>query len=154
MADSPYKIVWHIEPQFSPRVRKRALGALARRALKAEGAAAPSEISIVVTDDETVRMLNRRFRGIAESTDVLSFQMGEDESFVTASGSAPLLGEVVISYETAARQADEAGLAVEDELSHLLVHGVLHLLGHDHESAADAEAMRAREESLLGRAAH
>ena len=108
----------------------------------------------MITDDATVQELNRRYRGLDEPTDVLSFEMGEDPSFVAESKSAPLLGEVVISYQTAARQAEEAGHDVEGELAHLLVHGVLHLLGYDHESTADALAMRAREESLLGRAAH
>ena len=64
------------------------------------------------------------------------------------------MGEIVISYPTAARQAEEAGHTVDEELAHLLVHGILHLLGYDHESRADARRMRAREEALLGRAAH
>jgi probable rRNA maturation factor len=69
---------------------------------------------------------------------------------VTPPGSGRQLGEIVISYPTAARQAQEAGHPVDEELAHLLVHGVLHLLGHDHQSPAEARRMRAREEALLG----
>ncbi len=154
MAPAGYSIVWHVEPPFAGQVRKRALAALARRALAAESAPVPLELSIVISDDATVRELNRRYRGIDESTDVLSFEMGEDADFVTPEKDADLLGEVVISYPTAARQAEEAGHSAHDEVSHLLVHGILHLLGYDHASAAAARVMREREDELLGGTAH
>lgn len=154
MARRGYAVALHIAPPFAPRVSRRALGALTRRVLAAEGVLAPAELSIVVADDATVRELNRRYRGVDELTDVLSFGLEDEHGFVTPPGSARQLGEVVISYPAAARQAEEAGHAIDAELAHLLVHGVLHLLGYDHVSAADARAMRAREEALLGRAAH
>jgi probable rRNA maturation factor len=146
-----FGITCHVEPRFRRRVRIRPLVALARRALEAEDARASGELSIVVTDDDTVRELNRRYRNTDAPTDVLSFALAGG-GFPEANP-APL-GEIVISYETAARQAAEAGRAVEDELAHLLVHGVLHLLGYDHQSPADARRMRAREEALLDRPAH
>jgi probable rRNA maturation factor len=153
MARPAYAIALRVEPAFAPLVRQRSLAALARRALAAEDVPAPAGLSVVVTDDETIRELNRRFLGIHEPTDVLSFGLEED-SFVTPPGSGRQLGEIVISYPTAARQAEEAGHSVEEELAHLLVHGFLHLLGYEHESAADGRRMRAREDALLGHVAH
>ena len=112
-----------------------------------------SEVSVVVTDDDTVRQLNQRFRGVDAATDVLSFRLDTD-GFVTPPDSRRQLGELIISYPTAARQADEAGHDVEGELAHLVVHGLLHLIGYDHESPSDRRAMREREDALLGRPAH
>lgn len=147
---APYRLFWYVAPAFARRVRRRALGALARRALAAEGAPGLTELSVVITDDATVRDLNRRYRGEDAPTDVLSFDLRGDGF----AGNDRLLGEVIISFETAARQSKAAGHPIEDELAHLLVHGVLHLLGYDHESPREARAMRAREEALLGRRAH
>ena len=152
MAPAPYTIDFSIEPSFARQVRRRSLAALARQALAAEGAPAPTELSIAVTDDETMRDLNLRYRNIDAPTDVLSFRLDSDDGFVTPPESRRSLGEIVISYPTAARQAEEAGHAVDEELAHLVVHGVLHLLGYDHESPVEARAMRAREEALLGSA--
>jgi probable rRNA maturation factor len=149
-----YAVPVQVEPAFAGSVRRRVLAALARRVLAAEGVSAPAELSIVVSDDETVRELNRRYRGVDEPTDVLSFGLGAEDEFVTPPGSARQLGEVVVSYPMAARQAKEEGHTVEEELAHLTVHGVLHVLGRDHESPEEARAMRAKEEALLGHAAH
>ncbi len=134
-------------------VQKRRIAALARRVLAAEQVRAPAELSIAITEDTTVRELNRRYRGVDAPTDVLSFASGEAD-FVVPPGRARQLGEIVISHQTARRQAEDAGHPVETELAHLLVHGILHLLGHDHESPAEARSMRAREEALLGRTLH
>lgn len=100
-----------------------------------------------------MRDLNRRFRRQDSATDVLSFGLADNAGFVAGEG-ARQLGEIVISFPTAKRQAREAGHDVEEELEHLLVHGILHLLGYDHERARDEKVMRAREEALLGRTAH
>jgi probable rRNA maturation factor len=151
VAPPRYRIACHVESRFRRSVRVRPLIALARRALEAESAPAPGELSVAVTGDATVRDLNQRFRGIDEPTDVLSFDLA-GAGFPEADRAS--LGEIIISFETAARQAAEAGQPIEDELAHLVVHGVLHLLGYDHERPADARRMRAREELLLGRAAH
>ncbi len=154
MAAGDYTIAWHVAPPFARRVRRRALTALARRALTAEAAPVPAQLSIAIIDDETIRELNRRYRGVDAPTDVLSFDLKDEDAFVAPPKGARQLGEIVISYPTAARQAGEAGHAIDDELAHLLVHGVLHLLGYDHKSPKEARAMQKREETLLGRPAH
>ena len=153
MAARRLTIAFHVEPAFARKVKRRALAALARRVLASDGVA-PAQLSVVVTDDGTVQELNRRYRGIDAATDVLSFSLESSGDFPTPPGRAAHLGEVVISYPMAARQARDAGHDVESELAHLLVHGVLHLLGYDHDSARDSRRMRAREEALLGAAVH
>ncbi len=130
------------------------LRALARKALRNEGVAAPAELSIVLTDDATVRALNRDYRGTDAPTDVLSFAQGEGEAFAAAPGVSQHVGDVIISLDTARRQAKRYKLTLHDEVAHLLVHGVLHLLGYDHEEAEDARIMRAHEDTILGPAHH
>jgi probable rRNA maturation factor len=154
MAAPPYTVAWQVAPAEAGHVRRRALAALVRRALASEGVPGPVEMSIVMTDDETVRDLNHRYRGVDEATDVLSFGMEADDGFVTPPGIARHLGEIVISCETAARQAQEAGRDIDEELAHLVVHGVLHVLGYDHGEPEEAKTMRAKEEALLGRRPH
>ncbi len=132
----------------------RALERLAARAMTAEAVHAPSELSIVLADDATVRELNRAYRAVDATTDVLSFAQREGEAFARPEGAAPHLGDVVISLDTARRQAAEQGVSLQDETAHLLVHGILHLLGYDHERASDAAVMQAREEAVLGGAHH
>ena len=102
----------------------------------------------MLVDDEEIHRLNRDWLGHDSPTNVISFAMQEGEG----SGIAPvLLGDVVISVETAARDAHEAGTSLESELCFLLLHGVLHLLGYDHErgTAEQAREMEAREAELF-----
>lgn len=105
-----------------------------------------SELSIALVDDETIRELNATWRDRDAPTDVLAFSQREGEG-----PEAPgLLGDVVISIPTAERQAGERGHAIEHEIRELLVHGILHLLGYDHEgSPAEAERMFARQRAVL-----
>lgn len=131
-----------------------ALKRLAARTLAAETIAPPTELSILLTGDAAIRALNRDYRGTDALTDVLSFAQSEGLAFVAAADAPPHLGDVVISVDTARRQAAEYGLPLQDELAHLLVHGILHLLGYDHERADDERVMRAREGDLLGRVHH
>ncbi|MEX2159939.1 MAG: rRNA maturation RNase YbeY [Dehalococcoidia bacterium] len=154
MPSPRYAVALHVEPRYAARVRSRTLAALARRVLAAEGAETGSALSIVVTDDATVRDLNKRFLGIDEPTDVLSFGLSAKTRFVTSSAAERQLGEVVISFPTAQLQARQAGHPLDDELAHLLVHGMLHILGYDHQRPAQARLMRAREDELLRRSAH
>ncbi|MDI6632486.1 MAG: rRNA maturation RNase YbeY [Bacillota bacterium] len=105
------------------------------------------ELGITFVDDAAIRDLNRRYRSKDRAADVLSFPMGEEEPLENGTR-VLLLGDVVISLPTAARQA-EADLAAE--VARLVVHGVLHLLGYDHEREEDAVRMRAREEEILQR---
>jgi len=91
------------------------------------------EVSIYLTDDETIRLLNKNFRGKDKATDVLSFIYDEQV------GGYKLLGEIVISIDTAKRQAKELGHSLEEEIKRLLVHGFVHLLGYDHELGKEEE---------------
>jgi probable rRNA maturation factor len=154
MTPSPYKIALQVAPRYAARVRPRALAALARRVLAAEKTSRDAALSVVITDDKTVRSLNHLFLGIDEPTDVLSFPLEGKHSFVTSSAATREIGEVVIAFPTAARQAKEAGRAIDHELAHLLVHGILHILGYDHQRPVQERRMRAREDLLLGRPAH
>jgi len=140
-----------IAPAFRAAVRAAWLRAVARGVLAAEGVAGPANVGIVVADDETVRELNQRFLGLDEPTDVLSFGLAaaDEAPFALPPEEGASLGEVIIAYPTALRQAGEAGRPVEVEVAHLLVHGLLHLLGHDHERPEDKGAMRRREEEVL-----
>jgi probable rRNA maturation factor len=130
------------------------LNTVAERVLEAEGAGARSEVSIVVTGQEMVRQLNRNYRGRDEPTDVLSFsareQAADAPSFILAPDGLAHLGEVIISHPQAALQAEEHGHSLARELAILLIHGLLHLLGYDHEESAAEKRMRAREKELLG----
>jgi probable rRNA maturation factor len=106
------------------------------------------ELSIVLCTDDFIRPLNRDWRGKDKATDVLSFSQREGEE---ADEDDPVLGDVVISVETAARQAEELGHSLDLELRVLLIHGLLHLLGYDHEgSAEEALLMGQKERWLLG----
>jgi len=107
-----------------------------------------AELSIVLCDDSFIHPLNRDYRGKDAPTDVLSFAQREGEG---ADPDDPVLGDVIISVETAARQAEERGHTLARELRVLLVHGILHLLGYDHIEDDEAEEMEARERSLLAR---
>ncbi len=100
--------------------------------LLAESCADSVEVSILLTNDAGITDLNREYRGIDTPTDVLSFSQVEGEDVSAAPGEPVLLGDVVISVETAQRQAMERGCALEDEMEVLLAHGLLHLLGYDH----------------------
>ena len=107
--------------------------------------AANAEISVVFCDDRFIRDLNRKWRGIDKPANVLSFPAGGDAA------SAPLLGDIVIAFETASQEASEAGKPLRDHVAHLLVHGFLHLIGHDHIGAAEAGTMEALERTILDR---
>ncbi len=110
------------------------------------GPEGPFEISLVLADDDFLRRLNRDFAGKDKPTNVLAFATRMEESGAApATGMATSLGDVAIAYETVAREAAEQDKAVADHLAHLVVHGVLHLLGFNHDSDLSASAMEARE---------
>ncbi|MDP2674183.1 MAG: rRNA maturation RNase YbeY [Dehalococcoidia bacterium] len=141
-------ILVSIAGPFARSLSEERLETVARRVLEAERAPA-CELSIAVTDDETVRALNRQYAGEDAVTDVLSFSQREGEEFVAPPEGVPPLGEVVIAYPQAERQAAERGHGAEEEVTRLLVHGVLHLLGYDHAEPEEARRMREREEALV-----
>lgn len=127
------------------------LSALVDRALAATVArlspplADGAEVSLVFTDDAHMRDLNRRHRGKDSSTNVLSFPQPRAEK----GGFGPVLGDVVLAAETVYREAVDSGLAPEAHLTHLIVHGFLHLLGYDHETDGDADVMEGHETAIL-----
>jgi probable rRNA maturation factor len=119
-----------------------------RKVLKSMGLSS-GELSILFMDDEGIRELNRDYGKKNMPTDVLSFPMREGE-FGDINPS--LLGDVAVSLDTAKRQAEERGETLEEELDFLLVHGILHLLGYDHEkSPSEAKIMRGEEKEILKR---
>ncbi len=143
----------HVEIEFQGVVDKRWVRRIAQDVLKAEKVASPYEVSLVFTDSETVRQLNRDYRGIDEPTDVLAFYMlsqkGDDSSFTLPPDGITRLGEVIISCPQAIEQAKEHGHSVAKELALLIIHGVLHLLGYDHEEPEEEKKMKDREGELL-----
>lgn len=128
--------------------------AVARAALQVEQFPKPAEISIVLTDDAQMQVLNRQYRGKNRSTDVLSFSQLEGEPFAAGPEGMVGLGDVVISVETAGRQAVEHGHSLQDELDLLVAHGMLHLLGYDDETEAGAAEMRQHEAAILEEVGH
>ncbi len=151
-------------PEAEPLARRAARAALAAAALAAVEAGAAgavpgreAEVGLVLADDATLGRLNRRHRGIEGPTNVLSFAVSEgtasegaaSESSAPDSSGPLLLGDVVLAYETVRREAEEQGKRFSDHLCHLVVHGVLHLLGHEHASEAQAAAMERLEIAVL-----
>ncbi len=106
------------------------------------------ELGIRLTDDAEVQALNRDYRGQDRPTNVLSFP-GDDPGSPRAPGQPLLLGDIVVAFETTAGEAAEAGRSAEAHLAHLIVHGVLHLLGHDHQGETEAVAMEALETRIM-----
>jgi len=145
----------YAEDEFRALVDKGRVRRVVRQVLKAERVPPPYEISLVFTDSETVQRLNRDYRGIDEPTDVLAFyvlpQKGATSSFVLPPDGVTRLGEVIISYPQALAQAKEQGHSLERELALLVIHGILHLLGYDHEESVEEHKMREREKGLLER---
>jgi probable rRNA maturation factor len=110
--------------------------------------AARLEVSILLTDDAQVQELNRDYRQQDKPTNVLSFAALDDDSPLPPDGPI-LLGDVIVAYETTEREARDEGKSFADHLSHLVVHGVLHLLGYDHLGDDEAEEMESLERSIL-----
>lgn len=143
----------YAKDEFRAFVDRAWIKKIVRQVLRAEGVPPPYETSLVFTDSEMVKNLNRDYRGIDEPTDVLAFYMlphnGIASSFVLPPDGVTRLGEVIISYPQALVQAKEQGHSPQRELALLVIHGVLHLLGYDHEESGEAKKMRGREEELL-----
>ena len=128
-----------------PRLDRRRIARRAQIVLETIGHSA-SELSVVLVGDAAMRRLNRDYRGKDRPTDVLAFSLLEG----AGAGISDAIGDVVISTATAARQARENGLTLRQEVDRLLIHGILHLVGYDHErSAAEARKMRRKESVCL-----
>ena len=126
----------------------------------------PAQMSLFITGDETVHNLNAKFRGLDEVTDVLSFsadhgghwegeadppEEADEFDFIIPPGEPSPLGEVIVSYPQAKRQAEERGVRLEHELALLVVHGVLHLAGHDHMKLQETKLMQSLERAALAK---
>ena len=161
-----FQVSLQIEQEFEESVSEPWLKSVVEETLLAGSASAETSVSVALAGDDLVRELNRRHRGLDETTDVLSFSLshqgeyyGEKQpgpewpgaaAFVLPPGEDSGLGEVIISYPQAVRQARESGHEVEQELALLLTHGILHLLGHDHVRPDEEAEMKAKEAKVLG----
>lgn len=142
-----------VDDEFREMVDEERIRKLVQSVLKAEGVAPPYQVGVVFTDSDTVRELNRDYRELDQPTDVLAFHMlpreGDNQVFAHPPDGVARPGEVVISCPIAEEQAREQGHSTETELTVLVLHGVLHLLGYDHEDPEEEAVMRAREEQHL-----
>ena len=128
-----------------PELKKR-IKAAARAVLEAEKVEGPWELSVLLTDDEGIRAINKEFRDVDKPTDVLSFPMGDTDPET----GRLLLGDMVLNTAQAEKQGAEFGHGADHEISYLTVHSVLHLLGYDHVDEGEMKkAMRAREKAIM-----
>ncbi|MCT8268859.1 rRNA maturation RNase YbeY [Afifella sp. JA880] len=133
---------WPPQTELDPLMDKAVGAALAVAGwTPPQGVLEPVELSIVLTDDATIARLNRDWRGKDKPTNVLSYPQPP----------GPLLGDIVFAFETIEREAEEQKKAFLDHFAHLLVHGCLHLLGHDHQIDSEAEEMETLEKDALAR---
>lgn len=143
-----------IEKPFVKLVARVWLRQAAELALAVAGIRHPVELGLVIAGDDTVHELNLKYRGVDDTTDVLAFALSQPPGskampFITPPDNVVHLGEVIVSYPQANRQAEEQQHSVEQELALLVAHGVLHLLGYDHESSQDEQKMRAMERKVM-----
>ncbi|MBZ9847127.1 rRNA maturation RNase YbeY [Mesorhizobium sp. CA14] len=136
---------WPAEAELTRLVDRAVAAAFAET-----GAGGASELSIVFSDDAHIQTLNAGWRGKDKPTNVLSFPAF---SFPKGGRLPPMLGDIVLAFETVAREATLEDKPIANHISHLVIHGLLHLLGHDHETDAEAEEMEAIERAALARLA-
>lgn len=137
---------WNSDPDADAVIQR----AVAVAAEMADADTADAELAVMLTDDAGIRTLNSNWRGIDKPTNVLSFPALRPPTGVSgADDIPPMLGDIAIAYETARREADDEQKPFDHHLSHLAVHGFLHLVGYDHETDDEAEAMEALEIEIL-----
>lgn len=136
---------WPVEAELARLVDRAVTAAFAET-----GMSGTSELSVVFSDDAHIRTLNAEWRGKDKPTNVLSFPAF---SFPKAGPLPPMLGDIVLACETVAREAALEDKPLANHITHLVIHGLLHLLGHDHETDAEAEEMEAIERAALARLA-
>lgn len=147
-----YTLGIRVSPAFVDRVNTKRLSEVVRRTIGAGHLERHIELGLVIVDDERIRELNREFRQVDSPTDVLAFAMSEGEVPTPQDSIMPLyLGDIVISFPRAEAQSRAAGHSVDDELDLLAVHGVLHLLGFDHDTEDKKREMWDRQEIILGK---
>ena len=159
----PYEVIVELDESLSPAeaaaVDAAALEALVARVLTDEAIEDGTVVTVLFADDAFLQALNREHRDIDEPTDVLSYAAdadvdGDDPFPGMPDDDAPYLGDIAVSVPTALRQAAAASLNPSEEIAHLVAHGLLHILGYDHEEPEEDAAMRAREEGYLGPRIH
>jgi probable rRNA maturation factor len=133
---------WQAEPDAETLVQR----AIEAAAQQAPASAEAAEVAIVLTDDSGIKTLNRDWRGIDKPTNVLSFPAAQAPA---GSAQPRMLGDIAIAYEITRREAESENKPFAHHLSHLAVHGFLHLIGFDHETDADAEKMEGLERTIL-----
>ena len=133
--------LWDAQPLAAQTVRDAIAAAAATLST------ADNEVSILLTDDKAIRLLNREWRGIDKPTNVLSFPAATTKASVRM----PLFGDIVMAYETLKRDCDDEDLIFLHHLAHLTVHGFLHLIGYDHQVEAQAEEMEGLESKIMMR---
>jgi probable rRNA maturation factor len=132
----------NIHPVY--RIKKREVEDTIKRVLRSEGV--DSSVDVIFVDDDFMRKLNRKFTRRKKTTDVLSFGMNEGENMTVG---YPGLGDIYISLDQAKRQAVDYGISIKEETSRLVVHGLLHLLGYDHNNKTQMKTMKEKEEAYL-----
>lgn len=142
-------IMWEIEEQ---KDIEELIHRVVKQALEMQSVTADVELSIVITDNENIRKINKEFRDKDMATDVLSFPGYEPTEIenIKTSDELMVIGDIIISKEKVIEQAEEFENTFEREFAYLLVHGILHLLGYDHIEEADKAVMRKEEERILG----
>ena len=137
-----------VDERYETQVELHALREAAERTLRHQSEEA-YDLTVLITGDQLVRELSQRHRGVDSTTDVLAFINDPVGPFVDAPGLGRYLGDIIISFPQAERQAARAGNDISAELQLLVVHGVLHLLGYDHESEPEGAEMWAAQEAVL-----
>ncbi|MDY6836265.1 MAG: rRNA maturation RNase YbeY [Chloroflexota bacterium] len=149
------KLSIHIEKQFSELVRPQWLSQVVEKTLTVCEIPEEAELSLCITNDTSICELNKLYRKIDKPTDVLAFALTEQvdghNKFVSPPDGITHLGEIVISYQQATRQAKEYGCPPQQELARLVIHGVLHLLGFDHDTISSEKNMFSLQESILSK---
>jgi probable rRNA maturation factor len=136
---------WQGEPEAEAVIQR----AIAAAAEAVDADVGDAELAVMLTDDSGIRTLNSNWRGIDKPTNVLSFPALQPTA-PSRPGDAPrMLGDIAIAYETMRREADDEQKPFDHHLSHLAVHGFLHLIGYDHETEGEAEVMEALEQEIL-----
>ena len=136
---------WNAEPEAEAVI----LRAVEAAAATVDADTGDAELAVMLTDDAGIRTLNNNWRHIDKPTNVLSFPAIQPPSGVEPDDAPRMLGDIAIAYETTRREADDEGKTFAHHLSHLAIHGFLHLVGYDHEKDGEAEAMESLERDIL-----
>lgn len=138
-----------IRPRTTLAAQRALIRSVARTTLALAERTGRMRLEVHLVDDATIHRINAEHRGVDAPTDVLSFPQLEESGFVLPPGEARHVGELVLSLERVSAQAEEYGHSFERELGYLTAHGILHCLGYDHETDAEREVMREREEAVM-----